>query len=1092
MTMRWSRGVLVAMVLLALLAVAAGCGRRDPEVVSTQTRALDTADWMLIQPQAGPVGAHSASMAWLDGLKQVVLFGGGRVGGVSTAWTWTWNGAQWTLKCPGSGCTGLPVARYGAALAQGPTGTAVLYGGCTGQCSNAADFLSDAWQFNGTTWTTLSTAGGMQAVEGAAAAWDPVRQAVLLFGGMRADGTVVNDTWVLQGATWAPVCLGAACGAGLARAHHAMAYDSSTGAFIMHGGLSGGTTLGDTWQLKWDGPLAKYVWTQLSPSTTPGALAGHVMASSTQTTPKSVIMFGGRDATGVATSAMYVWAGGAWSLLTSSGAGPDRRYAATGAYDETRKVFLVWGGWPAPTDVPYGDLWETPYALAWAQRTMSPRAGHGMVSLGSSTPMGRAALFGGTTPDLMDDLWTWRGTHWQRQHPTSATKPSARENLGMAFDEDLGRVVVVAGFDPSTGWGKSDSWSYAANIWTQDCDPCGFDSAGLVWPAMTYDRERKNVVLFGGYSQAAGSASNKIWHGKYTSGIYMWSDACTTSACLAGAPEGRMAAAMAFDATRKVAVVYGGCVGTCNTTADLRADTWEWNGSAWTNPAVGGPPSLKNASMTFDRARGRILLFGGEDQYGTSANQMWEYDGMSWQLVEGVAHPLEWRKRAGLAYDAVAKETVLHGGEWGEFYGDTWLYGAYGGTCSAAAQCDRGYGCVSNVCCATPCTGSCAVCSAAMGSPADGVCGNAPLGSFGNPGCANHLVCSGQGPDCPTTCPDDSLCAVGYYCGSNGACAQQKGTGQVCNPLTDCKAPGCRVCDSGYCVDGVCCMTACDGVCEFCKVGSGSCEPVSSMTDPAGECPDGADPTCGLNSCNGARACAYVGGNTPCATQSCSNGTLRLATTCDGFGGCRPQQTQSCNGFACSSSDPTKCGTTCTPGSGTGCVAGFTCSSDGTRCEGGKPAGASCAGDGECASGVCAGGHCCTGACERASPDCGGKCDSAGLCSYPKDGDNCSCGSTPGTCGTGICRCGQSDGGLPDGGQTDAKQQDAAGPDAPVGDGAAADAVGPQPDGAAPQPDAGGKTGTTSFLGCSAAPAGASALPFLLIGLLAAWRRRRG
>ena len=60
-----------------------------------------------------------------------------------------------------------------------------------------------------------------------------------------------------------------------------------------------------------------------------------------------------------------------------------------------------------------------------------------------------------------------------------------------------------------------------------------------------------------------------------------------------------------------------------------------------------------------------------------------------------------------------------------------------------------------------------------------------------------------------------------------------------------CAAPG--ECNSGFCVDGVCCAGACDGTCEACD-GSGTCSPEAPGTDPDGDCSEGV--------CDGAGVCA--------------------------------------------------------------------------------------------------------------------------------------------------------------------------------------------------------------------------------------------
>lgn len=94
---------------------------------------------------------------------------------------------------------------------------------------------------------------------------------------------------------------------------------------------------------------------------------------------------------------------------------------------------------------------------------------------------------------------------------------------------------------------------------------------------------------------------------------------------------------------------------------------------------------------------------------------------------------------------------------------------------------------------------------------------------------------------CEVPCTAGS-CAPGTYCSAAMRCEPLAANGTSCTAGTDCV--------SGACVDGVCCDTACDGVCESCNVSgrAGTCAPVPRATDPARECMPGFV-------CNGARAC---------------------------------------------------------------------------------------------------------------------------------------------------------------------------------------------------------------------------------------------
>ena len=108
-------------------------------------------------------------------------------------------------------------------------------------------------------------------------------------------------------------------------------------------------------------------------------------------------------------------------------------------------------------------------------------------------------------------------------------------------------------------------------------------------------------------------------------------------------------------------------------------------------------------------------------------------------------------------------------------------------------------------------------------------------------------------------------------------------------------------CASGFCVDGVCCDTACGGLCQACSAarkGSGAdgvCGPVGLGADPDDECPQQAVSTCGTSgACNGQGACSLYAAGTTCVAGSCSGATATAASLCDGSGVCLPGSTTAC------------------------------------------------------------------------------------------------------------------------------------------------------------------------------------------------------
>src|SRR5436190_1909276 len=73
----------------------------------------------------------------------------------------------------------------------------------------------------------------------------------------------------------------------------------------------------------------------------------------------------------------------------------------------------------------------------------------------------------------------------------------------------------------------------------------------------------------------------------------------------------RYSHAMAYDAARGVTVLFGGA-----NYPTTNGDTWEWNGTVWTQHAVRGPSPRVGHAMAYDAPRGVTLLFGGNTSPG--------------------------------------------------------------------------------------------------------------------------------------------------------------------------------------------------------------------------------------------------------------------------------------------------------------------------------------------------------------------------------------------------------------------------------------------------------------------------------------------
>ena len=177
--------------------------------------------------------------------------------------------------------------------------------------------------------------------------------------------------------------------------------------------------------------------------------------------------------------------------------------------------------------------------------------------------------------------------------------------------------------------------------------------------AMAYDSARQVVVLFGGHT-------NGSWPSGALNDTWEWDGSNWTQRSPANAPGPRQNVAMAYDSARGVCVFFGGYDG-----ANL-AETWEWDGTDWTpRTNVGSPGARRNHSMVYDSQRQVVVLFGGYN--GSFLADTWEYDGNAW-VQRAVAGPSA-RNGMDLAFRAATGEVVLFGGgSGGALHNDTWTW----------------------------------------------------------------------------------------------------------------------------------------------------------------------------------------------------------------------------------------------------------------------------------------------------------------------------------------------------------------------------------------------------------------------------------
>lgn len=164
------------------------------------------------------------------------------------------------------------------------------------------------------------------------------------------------------------------------------------------------------------------------------------------------------------------------------------------------------------------------------------------------------------------------------------------------------------------------------------------------------DAARDRLVMFGGYNWNLDVHYDETW--EYDGAT--WAQRHPLSA-----PAPRKRAGMCYDSRRGVVALFGGLRDSFWGPTTWFGDTWEYDGTNWTQVPVSGPvPSARYCDLTFDSARGVAVLVGGTGPTGRQSDT-WEFDGTTWtQRHTPTTLPL--RPSWATAFDARRGVVVAH------------------------------------------------------------------------------------------------------------------------------------------------------------------------------------------------------------------------------------------------------------------------------------------------------------------------------------------------------------------------------------------------------------------------------------------------
>ncbi len=230
-------------------------------------------------------------------------------------------------------------------------------------------------------------------------------------------------------------------------------------------------------------------------------------------------------------------------------------------------------------------------------------------------------------------------------------RPGGRRAVPLAHDPVRDEVVLFGGWgvdDARQFVGLDDFWLWRGGwrVATPAPRPPGRGSFGMVFHAAD-----GVVVLLGG---SAGGDTEEERVGRARADTWTWDGRAWTERVTPEYLGGRVDHALAYDAARGEVILFGGV------SVVFRADTWAFRGGAWTERLVDGPTPRAYSSMAFDAERQRVVLFGGFDHHDVLGDT-WLWDGQAWTEAHPEAAPPA-RRSTGLAWDPVSRRVLLFGG----------------------------------------------------------------------------------------------------------------------------------------------------------------------------------------------------------------------------------------------------------------------------------------------------------------------------------------------------------------------------------------------------------------------------------------------
>lgn len=225
---------------------------------------------------------------------------------------------------------------------------------------------------------------------------------------------------------------------------------------------------------------------------------------------------------------------------------------------------------------------------------------------------------------------------------------------------------------------NSELWRFDGANWTNLTPAAGSPPPRDFYGA-AWDSGRARYVLFGGRGTSTTANLGDTWE---------WDGTTWTQITPATSPSPRQWAAMTYDLTLGKSVLFGGNINLGGTS--YVGDTWTWDGTNWTQLSPTTSPSIRGRGFfSYDPTRLHAIYYGGRNSAG-ALSDTWKWDGANWTLVPTVTRPgslgVGGLFAYGCTYDLARDRHVIYGGTRNgatlstiwEFDGVDWLQRATG------------------------------------------------------------------------------------------------------------------------------------------------------------------------------------------------------------------------------------------------------------------------------------------------------------------------------------------------------------------------------------------------------------------------------